>query len=162
MNIPFVIHSGEELYQLKLKRNNISIEILQREHCIHTIEQAKGTIFQRSIMQRIEKIKEMNTKETEFSQNPSQFKMNEINDIINEINHGFYTEEDTKNQAVNDLTLDRLHTEIAQLQEQFAALEAKIAEIPTVAVIKGKIHIPSVAEQLGVSESDLKGLGTYE
>lgn len=146
MDRPFVIHDGTIAIKQKITRNKISISVLEKEHEIHNLEQQKGKIYQKSIIIRINLIKEMNQLEGEQVITFSKERMNEINTIIGTINNGCFTGDDHKNMMDYDSKIKALREEITELTGQFMQIDSMVAQTGYINVIQGKIHIPSFEE----------------
>ncbi len=155
MEVPFAVHDGTELFNMKIERNNVTIQIFKREEEIHAVQQQMSDLFRKSLNARIKLVEEMTALERKQIENPTVECNMEIIRLTTTVNIGMQPD-DEKQLHAREARIAELRTEIDSLSQEFMRIDSTINQITLVNVIKGKIRIPSVAEQYGLSEADLR------
>ena len=144
----FKVHDGYQAINLKITRNKIAIQVLENEHAIHKLEQAKGAIYQQSLLTRIALIEKMNKLEAEQLDEFTLERLNEINRISIDISTNYPTKSDLTTLGRLSEDIQTRREEIEYLHRQFAVIDSKVQEQGEINVITGKFKVQSLEDEL--------------
>jgi hypothetical protein len=150
-------HDGGPLFEMRISRNLITIEILKMHDEIHKLEGEISLLIRGSIQRRIKWTEQMNELEKKQINDPSIERNEEVDKILRKINEGFHTQSEIKIKETHEKRIAVLKGLITYRNIEFERLNAEVEKLAKITVYTGKIRNKTLDEEFGIESSATNG-----